>query len=107
MRSRENVGSAEMNGAVECKTCGSKVRPISKAYDRQHSVNQPKWRALNVLLVLGDCTLIALQVRWQICFSAVIMRGKVGVSEAEIRISFINCSWNYSAELVRLVTLFF
>ncbi|KAG0571194.1 hypothetical protein KC19_6G218700 [Ceratodon purpureus] len=50
-----------MNGAVECKTCGSKVRPISKAYDRQHSVNQPKWRALNVLLVLGDCTLIALQ----------------------------------------------
>ncbi|KAG0614854.1 hypothetical protein M758_6G209200 [Ceratodon purpureus] len=54
-----------MNGAVECKTCGSKVRPISKAYDRQHSVNQPKWRALNVLLVLGDCTLIALQARKQ------------------------------------------
>jgi hypothetical protein len=61
LRSWENIGSAEMNGVVECKICGSKLRPVSKAYDRQHSVKQPNWRALNVLLVLGDCTLIALQ----------------------------------------------
>ena len=69
MRSRENSGSGEMNGVVECKACGSKVRPVSKAYDKQHSIKQPRWRALNVLLVLGDCTLIALQVCVQICLA--------------------------------------
>lgn len=63
MRSRENIGSAEMNGVVECKTCGSKARPVSVAYDRQRSIKQSNWKARNVLLVLGDCTLIALQVR--------------------------------------------
>jgi UDP-galactose transporter len=50
-----------MNGVVECKTCGSKARQVSVAYDRQRSIKQSKWKARNVLLVLGDCTLIALQ----------------------------------------------
>lgn len=57
-----------MNGVVECKTCGSKARQVSVAYDRQRSIKQSKWKARNVLLVLGDCTLIALQVRSQIDF---------------------------------------
>lgn len=88
MRSRENVGSGEMNGVVECKACGSKARPVSKAYDPQHSVKQPKWRALNVLLVLGDCTLIALQVRRQIYFAVFSVRVRVSMREAETRVPF-------------------
>ncbi|KAG6547102.1 hypothetical protein Mapa_011353 [Marchantia paleacea] len=56
-----------MNGVVECKNCGSKtlgspsVRPVSLAYDRHHSNPASRFRALNVLLVVGDCTLIGLQ----------------------------------------------
>ncbi|XP_024393689.1 CMP-sialic acid transporter 5 isoform X2 [Physcomitrium patens] len=54
-----------MKGGIECQTCGSKARPISVAYDRQRSIKQPRWRPLNVLLVMGDCTLIGLQARRQ------------------------------------------
>jgi hypothetical protein len=82
-----------MNGVVECKICGSKLRPVSKAYDRQHSVKQPNWRALNVLLVLGDCTLIALQVRRQVCSRVLSARVRASGWETEIHIPFTICGW--------------
>uniref|UniRef100_A0A0D6QVE6 Uncharacterized protein n=1 Tax=Araucaria cunninghamii TaxID=56994 RepID=A0A0D6QVE6_ARACU len=55
------------NGVVECSVCHSKLgispttRGISMAYDRHRSKISSKFRALNVLLVVGDCLLIGLQ----------------------------------------------
>ncbi|CAM6104617.1 unnamed protein product [Calypogeia fissa] len=55
------------NGVVECKYCGHipsgspSVRQVSRAYDRHHSNPASRFRALNVLLVVSDCTLIGLQ----------------------------------------------
>ncbi|XAR65853.1 hypothetical protein NMG60_11011829 [Bertholletia excelsa] len=55
-----------MNGAVECSVCHSKLvspttRSVSKAYDRHKSNVPSKSRALNGLLVVGDCILVGLQ----------------------------------------------
>ena len=55
------------NGMIECSVCHSKLltpspRTISKAYDRHRSKISKKYRALNVLLVVGDCMLVGLQV---------------------------------------------
>ncbi|XP_020245930.1 CMP-sialic acid transporter 4-like [Asparagus officinalis] len=54
------------NGMVECSVCHSKLlvpspRAISKAYDRHRSKISKKYRALNFLLVVGDCILVGLQ----------------------------------------------
>ncbi|OWM67406.1 CMP-sialic acid transporter 2-like [Punica granatum] len=54
------------NGVVECSVCHSRLvspttRPISRAYDRHKSNVSSKQRALNVLLVVGDCILVGLQ----------------------------------------------
>lgn len=56
------------NGVVECSVCHSKLvspsaRSYSKAYDRHKIRVSSKQRALNVLLVVGDCMLVGLQVR--------------------------------------------
>ncbi|XP_020595606.1 CMP-sialic acid transporter 4-like isoform X2 [Phalaenopsis equestris] len=58
------------NGVIECSFCHSKMlspnsRAISKAYDRHHSNLSSKFRALNFLLVIGDCFLVGLQARRQ------------------------------------------
>ena len=56
------------NGVIECSVCHSKLglsptaRAVSRAYDRHRSKMSSKSRALNVLLVVGDCILIGLQV---------------------------------------------
>ncbi|XP_047316103.1 CMP-sialic acid transporter 3-like [Impatiens glandulifera] len=55
-----------MNGATECSVCHSRLsspsaRTFSKAYDRRRSKISSKVRALNVLLVGGDCILVGLQ----------------------------------------------
>ena len=55
------------NGMIECSVCHSKLVPsnskaFSKAYDRHKSRLLSKQRALNVLLVVGDCMLVGLQV---------------------------------------------
>lgn len=55
------------NGMAECAVCHSKlvspsVKTISRAYDRHRSKISSKQRALNVLLVVGDCMLVGLQV---------------------------------------------
>lgn len=54
------------NGMAECAVCHSKlvsptVKTISRAYDRHRSKISSKQRALNILLVVGDCMLVGLQ----------------------------------------------
>ncbi|KAL0392495.1 UNVERIFIED_CONTAM: CMP-sialic acid transporter 3 [Sesamum radiatum] len=54
------------NGMIECSVCHSKLvspspKSISRAYDRHRSKVSSKQRALNVLLVGGDCVLVGLQ----------------------------------------------
>ena len=60
------VVEAEMNGEVECSVCHAKVpvpAAVSKAYDSHRSTVSSRQRALNVLLVSGDCVLAGLQVK--------------------------------------------
>ncbi|XP_022767861.1 CMP-sialic acid transporter 3-like isoform X2 [Durio zibethinus] len=54
------------NGMIECSVCHSKLvspttRGVSRAYDRHKSRVSSKQRALNVLLVVGDCVLVGFQ----------------------------------------------
>lgn len=54
------------NGMLECSVCHSKLvspsfKTISRAYDKHRSNVSSKIRALNVLLVFGDCILVGLQ----------------------------------------------
>ncbi|KAM0946544.1 putative nucleotide-sugar transporter [Dioscorea sansibarensis] len=54
------------NGMMECSVCHSKLlspstKAVSRAYDRHRSKVSSKQRALNVLLVVGDCVLVGLQ----------------------------------------------
>ncbi|KAI3791225.1 hypothetical protein L2E82_04912 [Cichorium intybus] len=53
-------------GMIECSVCHSKLvnpsaKTVSRAYDRHRSKISKKHRALNVLLVVGDCMLVGLQ----------------------------------------------
>lgn len=55
------------NGMIECSVCHSKLvspatKTVSRAYDQHRSKVSSKQRALNVLLVVGDCMLVGLQV---------------------------------------------
>ncbi|XP_062228579.1 CMP-sialic acid transporter 3 [Phragmites australis] len=53
-----------MNGEVECSVCHAKVPvppAVSKAYDSHRTTVSSRQRALNVLLVSGDCVLAGLQ----------------------------------------------
>ncbi|XP_017700478.1 CMP-sialic acid transporter 5-like isoform X2 [Phoenix dactylifera] len=54
------------NGMIECSVCHSKLssptsKTVSRAYDTRKSKISSKYRALNVLLVVGDCILVGLQ----------------------------------------------
>ncbi|PIA29715.1 hypothetical protein AQUCO_05800076v1 [Aquilegia coerulea] len=54
------------NGMIECSVCHSKIvspttRAVSRAYDQHRNKISSKYRALNVLLVVGDCVLVGLQ----------------------------------------------
>ncbi|XP_030470302.1 CMP-sialic acid transporter 3 [Syzygium oleosum] len=54
------------NGILECSVCHSRLvspssKTVSRAYDRHKSTVSSKQRALNVLLVVGDCILVGLQ----------------------------------------------
>jgi hypothetical protein len=55
------------NGIAECPACHSKLvspgsKTISRAYDDHKIRVSSKQRVLNVLLVVGDCMLVGLQV---------------------------------------------
>lgn len=57
------------NGMIECSNCRAKLiarspRSVSRAYDKHRSQVSSKYRALNVLLVVGDCILVGLQVMY-------------------------------------------
>lgn len=54
------------NGIIECSVCHSKLvsptsKTVSKAYDRYKGRVSSKQRALNTVLVVGDCFLVGLQ----------------------------------------------
>ncbi|THU55674.1 hypothetical protein C4D60_Mb11t09060 [Musa balbisiana] len=54
------------NGMKECSVCHSKFvspspRSVSRAYDKHRNQVSSKYRALNFLLVVGDCILVGLQ----------------------------------------------
>ncbi|URE28434.1 UDP-sugar transporter protein [Musa troglodytarum] len=54
------------NGMIECSVCHSKLvspspRSVSRAYDKHRTRVSSKTRALNFLLVVGDCILVGLQ----------------------------------------------
>jgi hypothetical protein len=54
-----------MSGEVECSVCHAKVAvpaAVSKAYHTHRTTVSSRQRALNVLLVSGDCVLAGLQV---------------------------------------------
>lgn len=55
------------NRMVECSVCHSKLlspasKAVSRAYDRHRSDVSSKTKVLNILLVVGDCVLVGLQV---------------------------------------------
>jgi hypothetical protein len=55
-----------INREVECSVCHAKVpvpAAVSKAYDSHRNTVSSRQRALNVLLVSGDCVLAGLQVK--------------------------------------------
>ncbi|KAF0911287.1 hypothetical protein E2562_008042 [Oryza meyeriana var. granulata] len=57
----------QRNGVVECSVCHSRLvvpspRSVSRAYDKHRSKISSKFRALNFLLVVGDCILVSLQL---------------------------------------------
>ncbi|PSS24087.1 CMP-sialic acid transporter 3 like [Actinidia chinensis var. chinensis] len=54
------------DGMIECSVCHSKLvspntKAVSRAYDKYRSKISSKQRALNILLVVGDCILVGLQ----------------------------------------------
>ncbi|KAK3154573.1 hypothetical protein QOZ80_2BG0192330 [Eleusine coracana subsp. coracana] len=56
----------QRNGVMECSVCRSRLvvpspRSVSRAYDKHRSKISSKFRARNVLLVVGDCILVGLQ----------------------------------------------
>jgi hypothetical protein len=56
-------------GVMECTACRSRLvvpspRSVSRAYDKHHNKITSKFRALKFLLVVGDCMLVGLQVRF-------------------------------------------
>lgn len=55
------------NGMIECSVCHSKIvnpstKAVARAYDQHRSKISSKQRALNFLLVGGDCVLVGFQV---------------------------------------------
>lgn len=71
------------NGVVECNVCHSRLispatRPISKAYDRHKSNVSSRQRVLNILLVVGDCMLVGLQVPYHSGFLQLLFTKVLG-----------------------------
>ncbi|KAG5560878.1 hypothetical protein RHGRI_004038 [Rhododendron griersonianum] len=64
--SESQRGQLMKSGMIECSVCHSKLvspntKAVSRAYDRHRNKISSKQRALNVLLVVGDCFLVGLQ----------------------------------------------
>ncbi|KAI7727999.1 hypothetical protein M8C21_006066, partial [Ambrosia artemisiifolia] len=81
---------------IECSVCHSKlVKPttktVSRAYDQYRSMTPKKHRALNVLLVVGDCLLVGLQP---------IL---VYMSKVDGKFSFSPLSVNFLTEVAKVI----
>ncbi|KAL7106106.1 hypothetical protein ACP275_07G090600 [Erythranthe tilingii] len=84
------------NGMVECSVCHSKLaspstKAISRAYDQHRSKVSSKQRALNFLLVSGDCVLVG--------FQPIL----VFMSKVDGRFKFSPISVNFLTEVAKLV----
>ncbi|KAL4561040.1 hypothetical protein LXL04_033201 [Taraxacum kok-saghyz] len=92
------------NGMIECSVCHSKLlstKAISRAYDRHRSKVSKKHRALNVLLVVGDCTLLGLQV--DCCFIFLLQPILVYMSKVDGKFKFSPISVNFLTEIAKVV----
>ncbi|KAK1266884.1 CMP-sialic acid transporter 3 [Acorus gramineus] len=97
----------------ECSVCHSKLvspttKAVSRAYDRHRSKVSSKVRALNCLLVVGDCVLVGLQVSLLSFFEQPIL---VYMSKVDGNFKFSPISVNFLTEctkvLFALLMLFF
>ncbi|KAL7145434.1 hypothetical protein ABFS83_07G084000 [Erythranthe nasuta] len=84
------------NGMLECSVCHSKLaspstKAISRAYDQHRSKVSSKQRALNFLLVSGDCVLVG--------FQPIL----VFMSKVDGRFKFSPISVNFLTEVAKLV----
>ncbi|XP_066307692.1 CMP-sialic acid transporter 3-like isoform X2 [Miscanthus floridulus] len=83
-----------MNGEVECSVCHAKVPvppAVSKAYDSHRSTVSSRQRALNVLLVSGDCVLAGLQPML------------VYMSKVDGKFKFSPISVNFLTEITKII----
>jgi hypothetical protein len=85
------------DGMAECKQCGSRLASaesahhVSRAYDRQ--LPQPALRrSLKVLLVVGDCFFIGLQVRSVSSFRLSSLLLLMDVASLQVSVNFC-ISW--------------
>lgn len=93
------------NGMIECSVCHSKLvspntKAFSRAYDRHKSRLSSKQRVLNVLLVVGDCMLVGLQVCFHIwTFSLSFIVIKFFITRESIQIQVVKFIifeiWNF------------
>ncbi|CAN1253360.1 CMP-sialic acid transporter 3 [Linum perenne] len=84
------------NAVIECSVCRSKLlspaaKTVSRAYDRHKSRVSSKQRALNVLLVVGDCMLVGL--------SPIL----VYMSKVDGKFEFSPVSVNFLTEITKVV----
>ncbi|KAG6436679.1 hypothetical protein SASPL_101581 [Salvia splendens] len=84
------------NGMIECSACHSKIanpssKAVSRAYDRHRSKVSSKQRALNFLLVGGDCVLVG--------FQPIL----VYMSKVDGRFKFSPISVNFLTELAKVL----
>ncbi|GER27865.1 UDP-galactose transporter [Striga asiatica] len=89
-------GGLMKNGMIECSVCHSKLvspstKTISRAYDRHRIKVSSKQRALNFLLVGGDCVLVGLQP---------IL---VFMSKVDGRFNFSPISVNFLTEVAKVI----
>ncbi|XP_038704886.1 CMP-sialic acid transporter 4-like isoform X3 [Tripterygium wilfordii] len=91
---------------IECKVCHSKLaspnsKTVSKAYDRHRSIVSSKTRVLNILLVVGDCILVGLQMC--IFLSHFLQPILVYMSKVDGGFKFSPISVNFLTEAVKVV----
>ncbi|KAL6555517.1 hypothetical protein OROHE_007189 [Orobanche hederae] len=85
-----------MSGMIECSVCHSKIvnpstKTVARAYDRHRSKISSKQRAINFLLVGGDCVLVG--------FQPIL----VYMSKVDGRFKFSPISVNFLTEVAKVI----
>ncbi|CAL9126202.1 unnamed protein product [Musa textilis] len=96
------------NGMIECSVCHSKFvspspRSVSRAYDKHRSQVSSKYRALNFLLVVGDCILVGLQVISINLFCDLLQPILVYMSKVGGKFKFSPLSVNFLTEVAKVL----